>query len=222
MSDEERDLAGDEPEETSGTEEIDIEIGPSKPAGGSRAWFVIILIIILAGLALYALWAKKQAEQRELEAQQAQARAQQYRMQEQQIGKQLNKGLESLDSGDTAAAIEQLQKASTELRTLATAASSNDDTDDAARIQLTLNETQTALTELQQKQDELAGLAREKLTSLQRKLGVSPQEAPQSTEQAVEEGQATGTEQETEKTEGGPPEPTPRLPGPPVAAPAPR
>ncbi len=218
MSDEEKGIEGDEQEESPETEEIDIEIEPTKSTCGSRGvWFVIVLIIILAALAWYALWAKQQADLQAL--QDKQARLQQYQIQEQQIGKQLNKGLESLDAGNASAAIEALEKATTQLRILASKASSNDDPEEAARIQLTVTETNNALTELEQKQNELAELTREKLTSLQRKLGVSPQEAPKSTEKAPKEGEKTEVKEETEKTEGGPPKPTPRPPGPPIPVP---
>ena len=218
MSDEEKGIEGGEQEESPEAEEIDIEIEPSKPTGGSRGvWFVILLIIILALLAGYALRAKRQADLQAL--QDKQDRAQHYHMQEQQIGKQLNKGHESLEAGNTSAAIEALEKATTQLRTLASKASNNDDAEEAARIQLTISGTKKALTELEQKQNELAELTREKLTSLQRKLGVSPQEAPKSTEKAPKEGEKTEVKEETEKTEGGPPKPTPRPPGPPIPVP---
>jgi len=218
MSDEEKGIEGDGQEESPETEEIDIEIEPSKPTGGSRGvWFVIVLIIILAALAWYALWAKQQAEQRAL--QEKQTRLQQYQMQERQIGKQLNKGLESLDAGNASAAIKALEKATTQLRILASKASSNDDSEEAALMQLTVTETKNALTELEQKQNDLAELTREKLTSLQRKLGVSPQEAPKSTEEVPKEGEKTEVKEETEKTEGGPPKLTPRPPGSPIPVP---
>ncbi len=216
MSDDEKGMEGGEQEESPETEDIDIEIEPPKSTGGSRGvWFVIVLIIILAALAWYALWAKKQADLRAL--QEKQARVQQYRMQERQIGKQLNQGLENLEASNVSAAIAGLEKASTQLRTLASKASSNDDSEEAARIQLTLNETNKALTELKQKQNELAELTREKLTSLQRKLGVSPQKAPKSIEEAPKESEETEAKEETEKTEEGPPKLTP--PRPPIPAP---
>jgi len=216
MSDDEKGMEGSEQEESPETEDIDIEIEPPKSTGGSRGvWFVIVLIIILAALAWYALWAKKQADLRAL--QEKQARVQQYRMQERQIGKQLNQGLENLEASNVSAAIAGLEKASTQLRTLASKASSNDDSEEAARIQLTLNETNKALTELKQKQNELAELTREKLTSLQRKLGVSPQKAPKSIEEAPKESEETEAKEETEKTEEGPPKLTP--PRPPIPAP---
>jgi len=205
MSDDEKGMEGGEQEESPETEDIDIEIEPPKSTGGSRGvWFVIVLIIILAALAWYAL-------------QEKQARVQQYRMQERQIGKQLNQGLENLEASNVSAAIAGLEKASTQLRTLASKASSNDDSEEAARIQLTLNETNKALTELKQKQNELAELTREKLTSLQRKLGVSPQKAPKSIEEAPKESEETEAKEETEKTEEGPPKLTP--PRPPIPAP---
>ncbi len=214
MSDEEKDVEGGEQEENPETEEIDIEIEPSKPTRGSRGvWFVIVLIIILAALAWYALWAKQQAEQRALL--EKQARLQEYQMEEQQIGKQLNKGLESLETGSTSAAIAQLQKAATQLRTLASKASSNNDSEEAARIQLVVTEINNALTELEQKQNELTELTREKLTSLQRRLGVSPQKAPKSAKEAAKEGKKTKAKKETEKAEEGPPKLAPHLPGPP-------
>ncbi len=218
MSDDEKGMEGGEQEESPETEDIDIEIEPTKSTGGSRGvWFVILLIIILAALAWYALWAKQQADLQAL--QEKEARVQQYRMQELQIGKQLNKALESLEAGNVSAAIAGLEKATTQLRTLASKASSNDDSEEAARIQLTLNETKKALTELEEKQNELAELTREKLTSLQRKLGVSPQEAPKSTEKAPRESKETEAKEETEQTEGGPPKPIPPKPGPPIPAP---
>ncbi|MCK4324870.1 MAG: hypothetical protein KAW89_10090 [Armatimonadetes bacterium] len=218
MSDDEKGMEGGEQEESPETEDIDIEIEPTKSTGGSRGvWFVILLIIILAALAWYALWAKQQADLQAL--QEKEARVQQYRMQELQIGKQLNKALESLEAGNVSAAIAGLEKATTQLRTLASKASSNDDSEEAARIQLTLNETKKALTELEEKQNELAELTREKLTSLQRKLGVSPQEAPKSTEEAPEESEETEAKEETKKPEAGPPIPTPPGPGPPIPAP---
>ena len=131
MSDEEQDMEGGEQEESPETEDIDIEIEPTKCTGGSRGvWFVIVLIIILAGLAWYALWAKQQADLQAL--QEEQARVQQYRMEELQIGKQLNKALETLEAGNVSAAIAELKKAATQLRTLASKASSNDDPDEAA------------------------------------------------------------------------------------------
>ncbi len=218
MSDDEKGMEGGEQEESPETEEIDIEIEPTKPTGGSRGvWFVIVLIIILAGLAWYALWAKQQADRQALEAKQD--RVQQYRMQERQIGKQLNKALESLKAGNVSAAIEGLDKATTQLRTLASKASSNDDSEEAGGIQLTLNQTKKALTELEEKQNELAELTREKLTSLQRKLGVTPQETPKSIEEAPEESEETEAKEETKKPEAGPPIPTPPRPGPPIPAP---
>ncbi len=216
MSDDEKGMEGAEQEEIPETEDIDIEIEPTKSTGGSRGvWFVIVLIIILAGLAWYALWAKEQADRQALEAKQD--RIQEYQIQERQIGKQLNKGLESLETGNVSAAIEGLEKAATQLRTLASRASSNDDSDEAARIRLTLNEANKALTELEEKQNELAELTREKLTSLQRKLGVSPQEAPKSTEKAPGESKETEAKEETKKPGAGPPKPTP--PRPPISAP---
>ena len=218
MSDDEKGMEGGEQEERPETQDIDIEIEPTKCTGGSRGvWFVILLIIILAGLAWYALWAKQQADLQAL--QEKQARVQQYRMEELQIGKQLNKTLETLEAGNVSAAIEGLEKATTQLRTLASKASSNDDSEEAAIIQLTLNETKKALTELEEKQNELAELTREKLTSLQRKLGVSPQEAPKSIEEAPEESEETEAKEETKKPEAGPPIPTPPGPGPPIPAP---
>jgi len=218
MADEEKGIEGGEQEESPEAEDIDIEIEPPKSTGGSRGvWFVIVLIIILAALAWYALWAKQQADLQAL--QEKEARVQQYRMQERQIGKQLNQGLQSLDAGNVSAAIEQLKKAATQLRTLASKASSNDDSEEAARIQLTLNETNKALTELEQKQNELAELTREKLTALQGKLGVSPQEAPKSTEKAPKQSEETEAKEETEKTEEGPSKITPPRPGPRVPAP---
>jgi len=151
MSDDEKGIEGGEQEESPETEDIDIEIEPPKPTGGSRGvWFVIVLIIILAGLAWYALWAKQQADLQAL--QEKQARVKQYRVEKQQIGKQLNKGLESLDAGNVSAAIEQLKKAATQLRTLASKASSNDDSEEAASVQLILSGNNKALTELEQKQ----------------------------------------------------------------------
>ncbi len=218
MSDEEKSVEGDEQGETPETEDIDIEIEPSKPTGGSRGvWFVIVLIIILAALAWYALWAKNQADLQAREAKQD--RAQDYKMQQRQIGKQLNKGHDSLEAGNTSAAIEALEKATTQLSTLASRANSNDDPEEAARIQLTISGTNNALTELKQKQNELAELTREELTLLQRKLGVSPQKAPESTEKAPKEGEKTEVKEETEKTEGGPPKPAPRPLRPPTSAP---
>jgi len=218
MSDEEKSVEGGEQGETPETEDIDIEIEPSKPTRGSRGvWFVIVLIIILAALAWYALWAKQQADLQAL--QEKEARVQQYHMQERQIGKQLNKGLDSLNAGSTSAAIEALEKAATQLRTLASKASNNDDAEEAARIQLTISGTKNALSELKQKQNELAELTREKLTSLQRKLGISPQKASKSTEKAPKEGEKTEVKEETEKTEGGPPKSVPHPLRPPPSAP---
>jgi len=218
MSDDEKGTEGGEQEESPETEDIDIEIEPTKSTGGSRGvWLVIVLIIILAGLAWYALWAKQQADLQAL--QEKQARVQQYRMQELQIGKQLNKALETLEAGNVSAAIEGLEKATTQLRTLASKASSDDDSEEAAHIQLAINETKKALTELEEKQNELAELTREKLTSLQRKLGVSPQEAPKSTEEDPEESEQTEAKEEAKKPEAGPPVPTPPGPGPPMPAP---
>ena len=218
MSDDEEGMEGGEQEESPETEDIDIEIEPTKSTGSSRGvWFVIVLIIILALLAWYALWAKQQADLQAL--QEKQARVQQYRMQEGQIGKQLNKGLDSLEAGNVSAAIEGLEKAATQLRALASKAISNDDSDEAASIQLTVNEANKALTELEQKQNELAELTREKLTLLQRKLGVSPQEAAKSTEKAPIESEETEAKEETKKPEAGPPKPTPPRPGPPIPAP---
>ncbi len=218
MSDDEKGIEGGEQEESPETEDIDIEIEPPKPTGGSRGvWFVIVLIIILAGLAWYALWAKQQADLQAL--QEKQARVKQYRVEKQQIGKQLNKGLESLDAGNVSAAIEQLKKAATQLRTLASKASSNDDSEEAASVQLILSGNNKALTELEQKQKELAELTREKLTALQGKLGVSPQKAPQSIEEAPKESQVPETKTEMAKPEGGPPNITPPRPRPPVPAP---
>jgi len=219
MSDEEKGIEDSEQEESPKTEEIDIEIEPTKPTGGSRGvWFVIVLIIILAALAWYALWAKKQADLRAL--QEKQARVQQYRMQERQIGKQLNQELQSLDASNVSAAIAGLEKASTQLRTLASNASSNDDADEAARIQLAAKEASNALSELEQKQKELVELTREKLTSLQRKLGVSPQEAPKSAEEeAQKQSKETEVKEETKKTGERPPKPPPPRPRPPIPAP---
>ncbi len=218
MSDEEKDTEGGEQEEFPETEEIDIEIESAEPSGGSRGvWFVIVLIIILAALAWYALWAKNQADLQAL--QDKQDRILQYQMQERQIGKQLNKGLDSLEAGDISATIEQLRNASTQLLSLASNAASNNDSDEAARIQLIANQTQNAVAELQQKQDELAQLTREKLTSVQRNLGISPREAPKSTEKAPEEGKETEAKEETRKTETRTPKPPLPRPKPPIPAP---
>ncbi len=218
MSDEEKNIEGGEQEEGPETEEIDIEIEPPKSAGGSRGvWFVIVLIIVLAALAWYALWAKKQADLQAL--QEKQARIQQYQVEKRQIGMQLNQGLQSLEAGNVSAAIDELKKATTQLRALANKASSNDDADEAASIQLILSGSSAALTELEEKQEELAKLAREKLTALQEKLGVSPQEAPKSIEKAPKESEAPETKPEAAEPKGGPPKATPPAPGPPVPAP---
>ena len=146
MPEEENTTEGSEQEEIPEAEEIDIEIEPSQSTCGSRGvWFVIVLIIILAALTWYALWAKQQAEQQA--QQEKQARVQQYRMQEQNIGKQLNEATQMLDANDLAGAMEVLEGATTRLSSLATQAASNEDTGQASLIRTKLNKAQSAVAE---------------------------------------------------------------------------
>ncbi len=209
MPEDENITEGPEQEEASEAEEIDIEIEPSAPTGGSRGvWFVIVLIIILAALAWYALWAKKQAEQREL--QEKQVRTQQYQMQEHQIGEQLNKATQMLDANDLAGAMEVLKGATTRLSSLATQAASNEDTAQATRIHTKMNKAKSAVAEIEEKQDELVELARGKVLAIQKQLGVSPPPKKEAEEAPKEE--ETTEAKEPEQVKEMPVKPAPEEP----------
>jgi len=217
MAEEENITEGPEQKETPETEEIDIEIEQPKSTGGSRGiWFVIVLIIILAALAWYALRAKQQAEERALQEQQV--RAQQYQMQEQRIGKQLNEAAEMLDANDVAGTIELLEGTAKGLSILATQAVSNGDTAYATRIRSKITDAKNALAEIKEKQNELVGLVRDKVIAVQKKLGVSP--PPKKEVEAAPEEQKTTEAKPTEPVKERPPQPSP--PRPPIPTPAPR
>ena len=209
MSDEEQDIEGGEQEDSPETEDIDIEIEPTEPTRGSRGvWFVIVLIIILAALAWYAYWAMQQAREHERQLQAKEARVQQYRMQQRQIGQQLNKGLAKLEDGDVAAVMDAIEKAGQGLSSLVSQAASNEDTNEAARIRVAANQAQKAADELKAKQSELIQLAHEQLTSLQESLGVTPKKLKPPAEEIPKETEET-------KAKKAPPAPTKVGPGPP-------
>ncbi len=199
MPEEENTTESSEQEEIPEAEEIDIEIEPSESTGGSRGvWFVIVLIIILAALAWYALWAKQQAEQQA--EQEKQARVQQYRMQEQKIGKQLNEATQMLDANDLAGAMEVLEGATTRLSSLATQAASNEDTGQAALIRTKLDKAKSAVAEIEELQSEIVELVRGKVIAIQKQLGVSPPPKKEA-EEAPEEEEITEIEEPEEVKE---------------------
>ena len=153
-----------------GTDDIDIEIDEPKAGRGRSAWWVIVVIIVLAAVVWYLIQGLEQRARQEREQ-----RAQTYRMEEQNIGRQLDQALQLLSDKKTTEAIGAFAQAESALRMLADQAAGNKDADESARIQSDAAQVNRAMTDIRALEVQLAEAVREKITLVQRTLGVSGQ-----------------------------------------------
>jgi hypothetical protein len=189
-----------------GSEEIDIELEEPRPRGGRGAWFVIVLLIVLAALAWFLFQALEQAKERA--AQEKADRARHYQAVQRTVGQDLGGALAALEEGDVGAVVSALQAASKDLGTLAAEADGAKDADEASQIRMTARQVDDALAEIETMHDELVGLARDRVATLQQAMGVQPTEQEPPEEEAVEEPEVTA-EEAPEATPKGTAEPQP-------------
>ena len=171
MSEDELNSADTEQPQAEEPEEIDLEIEePPQTCGGRGVCFVIVLVIILAAVAWYVLYAMGKAQEAELKAKED--RVQSYRLQQREIGRGLDAAFQMLGEGNVGGAVETLEQAATRLRNLANRAAANQDEAESRLIALKAKEAEDSLAEAAAMQAELVELLSTQMVSLQRSLGL--------------------------------------------------